>query len=1427
MITIDRLSFDFVATDEPFANNLYANWDSFCQHNFEKVVEECLSRYDQETIIREFERLELDLGVIPQDDFYREFPKRLKEEILRISQYWETESTEERIKSESSRLENILFYLEHGYTLAVWNVQSFSLSKEIQWAFDESEAYIAAVTNLCINKGYILRRLVAQVDDSRPILKMYAGVLTGTYSQNEKQLFMEMLLDINPEIPVRSVHETGDEAILHSMSVLLNTHSVRQIMKTETEEHAEVDLPPYWHYLYEWLVQYYPFNGLAIFGGKGDFIQHLHFRLLTYIHKRNYAYYLSKTELTFTFLKEVFGPIYFKEVLNAIYMLQPHHEDGTPVFDNYQNRELYKVFMLLSLLKLPSVEEKESETTTNKETSLLSKMRRGDLPLNVGFLSEFMNNSQYSKADKQYALGVLSIERADTLRFWLENGDLKDKTIADIAEIMDWAFIKRVVASVSFQAIEWMERTRSYLLGTMIQTEWMMGISEAELEQILRKVVLLWVSKYGYKLSEEECIKLLFSLVHQEITGKVAVEKEMSNMVESFSMSCSQAETMPIQKILKGAKNIGKGIDVRKLKQLLADNDITDNIKQRLVLLFFERFKEYGKETVADSFETAILLLYKHGILESSLSYVNSRILEVIIHSLIAKIGLEESTDRIAQLFLRFLIHENLISGQLIEHTVGLKAQILLWLANTVQSHIMVSKAETYIVSSFIQDLFGKENERTIIRLLFQGRTAHHDSLVVSSEDTINEAGLLLKMLSETSVFTVSDFSEWNNMIESRLKAIQRLIKDKWNTADGLSEWLEDSNISITDKSELITTLAIENPHLFVNLIRMLPNRSEIVKNLSVYVPNSVLLQSLTWVNFHQASLLAKITTLLKQKSADFPILVGISAHFSSSLSLVLLLYIQDSITLGVQALSDKEILQKMITYLHFIYTEKMDYHADSEWRKLELGMTEGLLLDENQLLDDEETVDVLHDNETNEVIFSQTMVSLLENNPNELLTFVETNADSILIKRMAVLSDITILNRWSTYLIAVPGFEQADRFRQVMIWLCGLSSNHAMTTAITEALLFWIKNTDWKKQSAEQMEDYFIKRLVGVGSMENNLGLSAMEILTDENMPLTVRKNLMQSYIHMQPKKLLDYIRGTVKRNTLTIEYWTEWINPEGWIMLAAALSILQAEKLRQIMEYLSAETSFKKNEIEAALATTILDSYSSEWISNEKDITIRRILQVLHHLNNKDENSSKSIQNTLEKALDIDEEYVVSEDVEDEPDYLFINNAGLCLLSPWLPRLFDRLGYLNEEKKDFKDTTSRIRAVFVLQYLVCPEESNFSEVELTLNRILVSLRMNVPLPKQLSLTDEEKLSADSMVSAVKDYWPKMSGTSLKGFRQSFISRGGRLEQKDEKWMLTVDDKVYDVILDTVPWSFKQIRYTWLKKYIQVLWHEKEEFSI
>lgn len=362
MIRIEHISFEFAAADERFVHDLYADWGGFCRNYFEKTVDECLSPLDKDKVLHEIELLELDLGSIPEENFYREFPRRLKAELLKVLPSWSIPTESERKKTDASRLENLLFYLEHGYQKVEWDNSAFNLTEELDWAVLQQALHAEGVVSLCMRKDHALCRLLWQTNDDNTLIRLYTDLLSmSSFGLYEKRRFLAILLEMKPGIPVRFIHEDNDDNRLQNMAELLDTLSVRRIMETETEEHAEVDLPPYWHYLYEWLINYYPFNGIAIFGGKGDFIRHLHHRLLTFIRKRNYSFYLSKMELTVNFLLEVFGPDYYRDVLNAIYDLQPHYADGSPVYDGYLNRELYRIFLQLSLLRLPMAGESPKE----------------------------------------------------------------------------------------------------------------------------------------------------------------------------------------------------------------------------------------------------------------------------------------------------------------------------------------------------------------------------------------------------------------------------------------------------------------------------------------------------------------------------------------------------------------------------------------------------------------------------------------------------------------------------------------------------------------------------------------------------------------------------------------------------------------------------------------------------------------------------------------------------------------------------------------------------------------------------------------------------------------------------------------------------------------------------------------------------------
>ena len=160
MIRIEHISFEFAAADERFVHDLYADWDGFCRNYFEKTVDECLSPLDKDKVLHEIELLELDLGSIPEENFYHEFPRRLKAELLKVLPSWSIPTESERKKTDASRLENLLFYLEHGYQKVEWdnrNTSIFSLGRSLSTPYSQKRSYAMQNNLLACGTGRLQR----------------------------------------------------------------------------------------------------------------------------------------------------------------------------------------------------------------------------------------------------------------------------------------------------------------------------------------------------------------------------------------------------------------------------------------------------------------------------------------------------------------------------------------------------------------------------------------------------------------------------------------------------------------------------------------------------------------------------------------------------------------------------------------------------------------------------------------------------------------------------------------------------------------------------------------------------------------------------------------------------------------------------------------------------------------------------------------------------------------------------------------------------------------------------------------------------------------------------------------------------------------------------------------------------------------------
>lgn len=183
------------------------------------------------------------------------------------------------------------------------------------------------------------------------------------------------------------------------------------------------------------------------------------------------------------------------------------------------------------------------------------------------------------------------------------------------------------------------------------------------------------------------------------------------------------------------------------------------------------------------------------------------------------------------------------------------------------------------------------------------------------------------------------------------------------------------------------------------------------------------------------------------------------------------------------------------------------------------------------------------------------------------------------------------------------------------------------------------------------------------------------------------------------------------------------------------------------------------------------------------------------------------------LGEEVELEENEETPSDVVDK-DGTFIENAGLIMLAPFLPRLFTMLE-LTENGK-FKDRDAQIKAIFLMQYAVF-ETTNFPEFELGLNKLLVGFKTGVPLPLSIELSTEEKSTVNGMLQGAVQHWGKV--TTIDGLRQGFLQRDGKLDKKSEEIELVVESKAFDMLLDAIPWNFRTTRFSWMEKAIQVKW--------
>lgn len=653
MTQIDRISFDFVVPGEELARGLLSGREPFCHRCFEQVVEEFFAPYDQDGQSREFENIEIDLGSIPEERLYEEYPRRLRD-ALRKTFSFEERPVGRRGRTRASRhIDNILFGLKYGYLSEVcgeWDIDSF-FDAEAAWLEQQPEAVrkdcIDEMAGLALSEDGALRRMILHIGSDALRLRVFGVAISKPdYTVWQRNRFLLSFLDLDGSVPVRFIHESDGKTDLSRMAELLDSGAVRRIMQIEMERQAKPGLSYYWHYLYEWLLRYYPYNDVSLFGGKSQFVSHLHLKFLTFIHKRPFMSFNSEYELTVQFLQEVFGDDKYIHVAEAINRLLNQNVGNVTRYSRY-GESLY-----LSFLRIAQLHQREAVREEAVRDEAAGRSARGAQPAaaegepaaqdtagQARRLKLWLLRRDISEQDKRncverfwaccrnsYSEAVVLLQSegllAETLALtdapvikemmrqsarrgyakeslpavllvsgWIrENAGDEGRVREYLAPVATEDYVSEALASVSLALLDTVQRVRRAVFASRCEFAWLQSFPSGVLAEAWNRSVLLWLS--GRQADGPADVAQLLVLFHRELvgTGSHPEKDDWIRWVAETSGDeerLAELEESAELQAFAGSKDVAEDrreTSVEDALQTLLDEDVPEATRRRVLL---------------------------------------------------------------------------------------------------------------------------------------------------------------------------------------------------------------------------------------------------------------------------------------------------------------------------------------------------------------------------------------------------------------------------------------------------------------------------------------------------------------------------------------------------------------------------------------------------------------------------------------------------------------------------------------------------------------------------------------------------------------------------------------------------------------------------------------------------------------------------
>jgi hypothetical protein len=173
-------------------------------------------------------------------------------------------------------------------------------------------------------------------------------------------------------------------------------------------------------------------------------------------------------------------------------------------------------------------------------------------------------------------------------------------------------------------------------------------------------------------------------------------------------------------------------------------------------------------------------------------------------------------------------------------------------------------------------------------------------------------------------------------------------------------------------------------------------------------------------------------------------------------------------------------------------------------------------------------------------------------------------------------------------------------------------------------------------------------------------------------------------------------------------------------------------------------------------------------------------------------------------------------SMDTFSAPEEIFVKNAGIVLLWPYLFSFFESLGLVKGGRFINEDASER--AALILHYLAFGSGAA-PEYELMLNKILCGIRPGTPVKPYFEINGKEVAECENLLQAVIRNWPALKNVSVSGLRKMFLQREGMVFTRDGHRILRAAGQAYDILLDQMPWGIGTVKLPWMAELLLVEW--------